>query len=63
MIQQERTDKDCTPVMVEVFKVTINKFPETLATWKTFLEKKRDRNWDGIEDLEQLITARDESHF
>ncbi len=63
--EKDRYDqlKDCTPVMVEVFKVTINKFPETLATWKTFLEKKRDRDWDGIEDLAQLITARDESHF
>ena len=45
---------DCAFIMEDVFRNTINKFPEKLPLWKEFYEQKKD-SWGSMENLEQLI--------
>ncbi len=45
---------DCAFVMENVFRNTINKFPEELPLWKEFYEQKKDR-WGSMENFEHLI--------
>lgn len=45
---------DCAFVMEDVFKNTINKFPEKLPLWKEFYDQKKDK-WGSMDNFEQLI--------
>ena len=45
---------DCAYIMEEVFEYTIDKFPNTLPSWKEFVEQKKDV-WGNMSILERLM--------
>lgn len=45
---------DCAYIMEEVFEYTIDKFPNTLPSWKEFVEQKKDV-WGNMSTLERLM--------
>lgn len=50
--------KDCTSCFQKIFQKTIGKYPSTLSDWKSFVEQKRERDWENFEELEKLVDSK-----
>lgn len=56
LAKQKANDQliDCAFIMEEVFNTTIHKFPDTLSSWKKFVEQKN-KVWQNMSTLENLM--------
>lgn len=56
LAKQKSNDQliDCAFIMEEVFNTTIQKFPDTLSSWKKFVEQKK-KVWQNMNTLENLM--------
>lgn len=56
LAKQKSNDQliDCAFIMEEVFNTTIQKFPDTLSSWKKFVEQKK-KVWQNMSTLENLM--------